>query len=161
MHSVNLRAERKICYYLRDLLAPISIGSEIDESDKFRGFQTGLEYFIPSLLRQTYSFWDRESLDAFRFAVFHKVGELEAEFIGLCLLITDQVWIPFYLRLSIYDCKNSVKWLECKLGEVCDDGMLVVFYNSTNETKFIYSVRNRIEKISWAFTTKYGAAIQS
>ena len=149
--------ETKICNHLRCLLSSVSIGSEISESEEFRKFQTGLEYFIPSLLREKYSFWEQESLDAFRFTVQHKIGDLDAEFIGLGLFITDQVWTPLHFRISIYAQNNNVKYLECKLGELDNNHeILTVPYISPKVTKLLYSVEDRLETISWAFTLKLG-----
>jgi hypothetical protein len=152
-----LHIETKICDRLRVLFSSVAIGSEIPQSQEFSEFQTGLEYFIPSVLKEKYSFWYKESLDAFRFTVQRKTGDMDAEFIGLCLLITDQVWTPLHLRLGIYPENSRVKWLECKLGELGNNNeILTVPHNSAKETKLLYSVDARLEKILWAFTISLG-----
>ena len=102
---------------LRTVLAPISAGSTIADSDEFNTFQSALERVIPSALEVEYPWWRRESLDAFRFAVARKFGPEEAEFIGLCLLISDQTWAAMHLRLRVAAQSDKIEWLECRLGE--------------------------------------------
>jgi len=95
------KAEKIASRCLRAILAPISVGADTEDSDDFSDFQSAMEYVIQSILEKEYPWWRWESLDAFSFAVARKTGAEEAEFIGLCLLITDQTWTPFHLRLRV------------------------------------------------------------
>lgn len=152
------KAEEIACRCLRVMLSPISAGSAIEDSDDFSFFQSAMEYVIPSILEREYPWWRYESLDAFRFAVARKVGPDEAEFIGLCLLISDQAWTPVHLRLRIAPQGESIEWLACKLGEsgTGNGGMVRTPYGSSRETKLFYSVVDRLESIAWAYTITVG-----
>ena len=153
------KAEEIASRCLRAVLAPLSPGSEIEDSDTFSTFQSALARVIPSTLEEAYSWWRYESLDAFRFVVARKLGPEEAEFVGLCLLITDQTWTPLHLRLRIAPQSDNIEWLECKLGEsgTGNGGMLRTPYGSTSDTKLLYSVVDRLESISWAYTITRGS----
>jgi hypothetical protein len=143
---------------LRTVLVSISAGSTISASDEFSTFQSALERVIPSTLEVEYPWWRHESLDAFRFAVARKVGPEEAEFIGLCLLISDQTWAAMYLRLRVASQSDKIEWLECRLGEsgTGNGGMVRTPYGSSRETKLLYSVMNDPDSIQWAYTVTRG-----
>jgi hypothetical protein len=140
-------AETIVSRSLRIVLAGMSPGSAIDESEPFRELQSALERFIPSVLGLRY-----EGLDAFRFAVARKVGPEEAEFIGLCLLITDQTWTPFHIRLRVSSTVDKVAALDCKLGEVGEGagGIVRTPYDSNRVAKLLLSLPGRIHSIQWA-----------
>lgn len=148
------RAEEMASRCLRAILAPLPYGAVIHDSDDFSLFQRALEYVLPSALREVYPWWQHESLDAFRFAVARKIGIEEAEFIGLCLLISDQTWTPIYLRMSIARESDSFDWLECRVGELGDDagGMLRIPHKSARINELPGSVEQRLESIQWAYT---------
>jgi len=152
-------AEEIASRYLRAVLAALSPGATIGDSDDFNSFQSALERVIPSMLEEEYSWWRHESLDAFRFAVSRMVGPDEAEFIGLCLLISDQTWIPLHLRLRIAPQSDNIEWLECGLGESGADngGMVRTPYGSLRRTKVLYSVVNRLDSIQWVYTITRGS----
>jgi hypothetical protein len=105
-------------------------------------------------------YWRYEGLEGFRFGVARKQDTDEAEFIGLCLLVGDQTWMPFHLRLRIAPKDDHIVSLECKVGELGMDNSLMIgtSYGSSRETKLLYSVVNRFESIRWAYTIKRGAA---
>lgn len=139
---------------MRVLLERLPYGSAIDDSDQFSIFQSALEHFIPAALRETYPWWEHESLDAFRFAVARKVGPDAAEFIGLCLLISDQTWTPIHLRLRLAPNDDRLEQLVLFLGEsgTGDGGMVRMPYNSTSDGKLVSSVEPRLQSIQWAYT---------
>ena len=144
---------------LRASLAGLPLQASISTSDHFSKFQSALELLVPSLLVDKYPWWRRESLDAFEFAVARRLRREEAEFIGLCLLITDQAWTPFHLRLRISPRVDQIEALECKLGEsgVGNGGMVRAPYGSLRATKLLYSVERRLQSISWAYTITRGS----
>jgi hypothetical protein len=153
------KAEKIASRCLRAILAPISAGAAIEDSDDFSDFQSAMEYFIPSILEEEYPWWRWESLDAFSFAEARKTGAEEAEFIGLCLLITDQTWTPFHLRLRIASLGDNIEWLVCRLGEsgTGNGGMIRTPYGSSRETtRLLNSVVDRLEFIAWAYTITRG-----
>ena len=85
---------------------------------------SGLEFFIPQVLAEIHPEWKHESLDGFYPVVARKTGEGEAEIFGLCILISDQTTTPFHLRLQSSPSSDEVSWLECRLGEAGEHGMV-------------------------------------
>lgn len=150
------KAEEVASRALRVLLERLAYGSAIDDSDQFSNFQSALEHFIPAALRETYPWWEHESLDAFRFAVSRKLGPDEAEFIGLCLLISDQTWTPIHLRLRLAANENRLEQFLLFLGEsgTGNGGMVRMPYNSASDGKLVRSVEPRLQSIQWAYTLK-------
>ena len=156
---MSSKAEEIASRCLRTLLEPLSSGASIEDSESFIEFQTALTRVIPSALAETHDYWQYEGLDAFRFAVARKLGPEEAEFVGLCLLVGSQAWIPLHFRLHIEPKNDCIDWLECKAGELGSDNerMAGAPYGSTSETKLLYSVVNRLESIPWAYKTTRGS----
>ena len=148
------RAERIACQSLRAALSLLPVGSSIEPSEDRKSFQSALEYVIPARLKREYSWWRYESVDGFLFTVARKVGPLEAEFVGLCLLISDQSWTPLHVRLRVSADDDAFESLECRVGEVGDGngGMVRTPYGSTRESKVLHSVAQRLDSISWAYT---------
>lgn len=109
--KMTSRAEEIASRCLRAILANISTGSTIEYSDDFRWFQSALERVIPSILEDEYEWWRWENLDGFSFAVARKTGPEEAEFIGLCILMSDQTWTPIHLRLRVALQSDNIEWL--------------------------------------------------
>jgi hypothetical protein len=146
---------------LRAILAPLSAGDAIEDSDDFSDFQSAMERVIPSILEGEYQWWRYESLDGFQFAIARKVGPEEAEFFGLCLLISDQTWTPLCLRLRIAPQSENIEWLVCRLGEsgTGNGDMVRTPYGSYRETtRLLRSVVDRLETIEWAYTITRGAS---
>jgi len=152
-------AEKIASRSLRAVLASLSPGSLIEDSDDFDIFQSALERVIPATLEAAYPWWRHESLDGFRFAVARKLRPEAAEFIGLCLLITDQTWTPLHLRVRIALQSDNIEWLDCKLGESGSGsgGLMRTPYGSSRENKLLYSVADRLESIPWAYTIAVGS----
>ena len=159
MTATRSRAEEVASQCLRSVLAPLPDGASIEGSSDFQWFQSALERVIPALLAERFPFWHYESLDAFRFAVARKLRSDEAEFIGLCLLITEQAWTPLHLRLGISPHSDKIKWMECKLGESGNDnlGLLTTAYGSVREDKLLDSIMKRLGSIDWAYTVTRGS----
>ncbi len=147
------KAEEIASHCLRNVLKPLSAGALIEDSDDFNTFQTALTRVIPSALAEAYDHWRYEGLDGFRFAVARKVGPDEAEFVGLCLLVGNQTWIPLYVRVRIAPESDHIVSLDCKVGESGNGWtpMVGTPYGATRETKLLYSVVNRLESIPWAY----------
>ena len=155
-----MTAEAVASSRLREILGAVPLGGAIQRSDALRDFESALERLLPAELTTSYSWWRGESLDAFQFTVARKTASLEAEFIGLCLLISDQSWTPLHLRMRVADHDNLVAFLELKLGEAGSGpgGMLRTPYGSTRETKVLDRLAGRIDAIDWAYTIERGAA---
>ena len=148
--DVVSKAEEAAGRTLRSVLADVSEGEQIAESEDFQELQSALEYFLPSILRDTYpAQWRHESLDAFRFAVARKTGPLEAELLGLCLLISDQTWTPVHIHLRAAAEAEAISWVSCKLGDGGPAGkrMTRLPYESTKVSKLLFSVSEHPENI--------------
>src|SRR5207249_8821566 len=99
-----------------------------------------------------------ESLDGFRFAVARKTGSLEAEFLGLCLVVSDQAWTPIHVGLRAAAESDAISWVNCKLGDggVSGDQMTRLPYESAKAGKLLFSVGEYPEKINWTFFAERG-----
>ncbi|MGO8745909.1 MAG: hypothetical protein ACLQNE_07950 [Thermoguttaceae bacterium] len=149
------RAEGRICTHLHPILASLPVLSSVQESEGFAEVLLALEWFIPEVLREIHVEWKGESLDGIFPVVARKTGDREIEIIGLCCLISDQTLTPLHLRLQLACCGGSISWLECRLGENTDDGMLRAPY--TSDTGWgIAHVLNRLDSIDWTYRVGYG-----
>ena len=136
-------------------MANLSDGEQIDESEDFDELQSALERFLPSVLRDAYpAQWRREALDWFRLAVARKTGAVEAELIGLCLLISDQSWTPLHVRLRASPETDAISWVSCKIGDggAAGEKMTRLPYESTKVSKLLFSVSEHPENINWVFS---------
>jgi hypothetical protein len=118
------KAEARASGSLRILLADLPVGASIGDSEQLRDFLGSLEFFLPAVLQEIHPEWKSESLDGFLIHSAQKTGDQEAEFIGHCILITDQTTTPFHLRTQIASSTDEVSWLELKLGEMGRDGIV-------------------------------------
>jgi hypothetical protein len=155
-----MRAEEIACSRLRAILDPLALGASIDDSEAFQDFQSALELVLPVALAESYAWWRNESLDAFRFSIARKLGPGEAEFVGLCLLISDQSWTPIHLRLRVSSRSDTFESLALDVGERGSGpgGMARTPYGSSQEAKLLHSVAPRLDSIDWAYSTERGAA---
>lgn len=124
--------ELRIALGLRSIVSHLPDGGAIADSPRFREVQGMFEQFIPATLSGVYPEWQQESLDGFYFHLARRTADLEAEFFGPCILISDQTLTPIHLRLQISDRVNEVSWLECRLGEAGPDGMTRMKWSPTN-----------------------------
>ena len=134
------KAEEILNRCLRTVLTPLSTGDSIEESDGFSPFQVALTRVVPNTLAEVYDYWRYEGLDGFRFAVARKLGPEEAEFVGLCLLVGSQAWIPLHFRLRIAPESDHIDWLDCKVGDLGNGGAFgwnTVWFNSRNEVTLL------------------------
>src|SRR4051812_21084282 len=102
------KAELFVSGLLRTLLAPLSVGAKIRESAESKKLLSGLEWFIPSVLRELYPEWEYESLDGFYPITAHKTADLEAEILGLCCIMSDQTLTPLHVRLRLSENTEEV-----------------------------------------------------
>jgi hypothetical protein len=95
------QAEQIVGRSLRTILAGVPNGESIADSEHLRDLLSGMEFFIPEVLRDFHHEWYADFLDDFIPVVARKTGEQEAEFLGLCILISDQTLTPIHLRLQV------------------------------------------------------------
>jgi hypothetical protein len=147
-------AEENLSRSLRSILGQISNNAPIEDSEQRREFLLGLEFFLPGVLREIHPEWRWESLDGVIPYVARKTGNLEAEFIGHYILITDQSHTPIHLRLQLAPDVDEVSWLELKLGEKGDNGQIQRPYPPT--FKRVAAVKDRTDSIDWVYKVGFG-----
>jgi hypothetical protein len=112
----------------------------------------GLEYFLPGVLREIHPEWNEQSLDGI-FPVFaRKTAEGEAEIYGQCILITDQTLTAIHVRLQIDASKDEISWLECRLGEMDQDGMVRRPYKFPR----LYDLVATPDMVDWPYKVTFG-----
>src|SRR4051812_29013038 len=105
------RSEQLLSQALRLVLSELPVGGELSErDDRLYHFWTGLEFYLPQVLREIHLEWRQESLDGFAPIVARKVGDHEAELFGTCIRISDQRLAPIHLRLQVSSDVDQVAW---------------------------------------------------
>jgi len=151
------RAEQRVSRSLQAVLADLPPGASIADFEQFLEVLDGLEFFVPAILREIYPEWIRESLDGFFPFLARKTGEGEAEIFGLCIIISDQTLTPIHLRLQTSLSGDEVSWLECRLGEKGEHGMVRTPWPAGNATSLIVqALEGRAEAIEWAYKATFG-----
>jgi hypothetical protein len=140
---------------LRTTLATLPIGGRIVDSEEFRVITSALEHFIHGVLREIHP--RLESLDWLLPFVARKVGDAEAEIFGLAILISDQTLTPFHVRVQLAVADDEVSWIECRLGERGEDGMVRMPYGSPGKlTKHVYALEDGLDRIDWVYKVTFG-----
>ena len=114
-----------------------------------------LEWFLPAVLREVHVQWRHESLDGLLPYVARKTGENEAEIIGHCILISDQTTTPLHLRLQLAQDADEISWLELRLGEQGESGMVRAPY-PTLRMKKVAALKDGIDSIEWVYKVTFG-----
>lgn len=143
---------------LREALALSADGHALPESGPFLDLQSVLERLVPAILG-----WKHESLDGFRFAAAKRLSAHDAECCGLCLLISDQTWTPFHLRLALRPGDDSVHFVECRVGERDQrtGKMVRVPYGASRVSKDLVALPQRLESVSWVYDLNQPRAPES
>jgi hypothetical protein len=150
-------AEQIVSQSLRAVLADLPNGASIADTEQFRVFLTRFQWFLPEVLVEVYPEWNRESLDGVVPLVARKPREGEAEIFGLCILISDQTVTPLHLHLEIAPSVDEISWLECRLGERGENGMVRTPYDSLNTAaKRLYRLECRHDRIDWVYKVTFG-----
>jgi hypothetical protein len=107
------------------------------------------------VLNQVYP--DCEALDGILSLVARKTGRLEAEILGLCILLSDQSVTPLHVRLQIGIYNDEITWLECRLGERGNHGMVRTPYDSSSAVaKRLYALEGKADSIDWVYKVTFG-----
>ncbi|MDB5333994.1 MAG: hypothetical protein JWP03_5145 [Phycisphaerales bacterium] len=150
------KAETSIVTSLRPVLAGLPNGANIPDSPQLRDALHGLELFLPELLRYLHPEWKSESLDGVLPLVARKIGDSSAEIFGLCLLISDQTTAPIHVRLQLCPSSDDVSWVECKLGEFGEQGMMRSKYQSVSATtERLHALSGKANMINWFYQITY------
>jgi hypothetical protein len=151
-------AEQRVSRLLRTILANLPNNADIADAEHFRDVLNALDWFIPEVLQELHPEWKYESLDGILPVVARKIAEGEAEIFGQCILISDQTLTPIHLLLQTSACGDEISWLELKLGESGEHGMVRTPYSSPSASiKRVYSLsEERLELIEWAYKVTFG-----
>ncbi|HEV8001565.1 MAG TPA: hypothetical protein VGP63_16885 [Planctomycetaceae bacterium] len=148
---------------MRSLLQNRPVGADLFDVRPERNrldFLHGLEFFIPEVLRGLYTEWDRESLDGFLPPLFVKCAENEVDLFGLCILISDQTVTPIHVQLQVRDAVDEVSWLDCRLGEMSEHGMIRTPYREwAAASARILALGHSPERIDWVYRVGFGKRI--
>jgi hypothetical protein len=112
-----------------------------------------LEAYTHAVLREVHLDWKYESFDGVWPEVAKNLGEREAEFTGLFILISDQTLTPFHIRLKIAENQHEIEIFDCKVGELRDGKMVRIPYNSVAGKK---SVHTRLNSMTWKYHVGFG-----
>jgi len=152
-----LKAEEIASRCLRAILAGVPTGATIGDSPEFREALTGLEWFLPGVLAEIHPEWTGESLDGIYAHVAHKTGEREAEIFGLCCLMSDQTLTPIHLHLQLSPTTDEVSWLELRLGEKGQAGMVRRPYPASSSIyNRLHALSGKINTIEWVYKVTFG-----
>jgi hypothetical protein len=159
------KAEEFASRSLRELLAELLDGDSFLTSDKLQDVLSGLEFFLPTVLRELYEEWHDESMDGFSLILARKTKDGEAEIFGLCIIISDQTLVPIHLVLQVDPTKDEISWLLLKLGEKPSGapgervglGMIRIPYSSHDlALRRIYRLDGNIDRIDWVYKVTFG-----
>ena len=152
------KSEQNVSRSLLAVLIELPDNAQIPNSEQFRDVLSGLEFFLPEILRERHAEWKYESLDGILPFVARKTGEREAEILGDCILITDQTLTPLHIRLQVSPCGSEISWLELKLGEKGHHGKIRTPYrNPSSTTKRLYRLsEGRTDEIEWVYKITFG-----
>jgi hypothetical protein len=150
-------AEQSLSRSLRSVLADLPNGTSIPDSEQFREVLSALEYFIPVFLGELHREWTFEGLDGVLPVVSRKTGEGEAEIFGLCIIIGDQTLTPLHVRLQVAASDDEISWIECRLGEQGQHGMVRTPYGFLNAMmKRLYTLEGRADLVDWVYKVTFG-----
>ncbi len=144
--------EAKVASELSAILEEISVESALGLEPSADLFYL-LELYIPQLLSRRYSEWKKESLDGFFLANARKIGSETAEFVGLCILISDQTVTPVLIRLTLTSLRDSIAAYQVFLGEP-GGGHLGISgppCNSPHAQRLLDTVSARLNNIRWSY----------
>ncbi len=151
------KAEELASRRLRTILAEMPTGENIRDSPEFRDALCGLEWFLPTVLAEIHPEWTGESLDGIYPDIAHKIGEREAEILGFCCLMSDQTLTPIHLRLQLSSTVDEVSWLELRLGEKGQAGMVRIPYSSSPSIhKRLHALSRSASTMEWTYKVTFG-----
>ena len=152
-----MTSEEIVSRSLRGILAALPAGGLIQRDERFNDVLSALEYFVPEVLAEIHHEWRREGLDGVLPLRARKVSELAAELVGHCILISDQTVVPVHLRLQIAPGEDKVSWLELRLGQRGERGIVRTPYDALPASgKLLQVLENSENHLDWAYQVTYG-----
>lgn len=150
-------AEISVSTSLRAILAELPAGAEFTHDPRLREVLSGLERFVTGVLSQLHQEWAEESLDGVLLSEARKTGEREALLFGLCVLITDQSLVPMHLQLAIDGSLDEISWLELRLGERDERGLIRTPYETAPKAyKRTIAMKDAMDQVEWAYKVGFG-----
>jgi hypothetical protein len=151
------KAEEIVSQTLRTILAGLPIGAGIDDSEEFRCALTALDWFLPGVLAEIHPEWTGQGLDGTYPHVARKTGEREVEIFGLTNFVSDQKMTPIHLHLQLSSATDEVSWLELRLGERGEHGMVKQPYTSEVAIyRRLHALSCREETMEWVYSVTFG-----
>jgi hypothetical protein len=151
------RAEEITSRCFRAILAGLPTSATIHDSEEFRDALTGLEGFLPRVLAEIYPEWTVESLDGIYPHFARKTDEREVEIFGLCILMSDQRMTPIHLRFQLSPTTDEVAWLELRLGEKGQHGMVRTPYSSESSIhRWLHALNRKADTMEWVYKVTFG-----
>jgi hypothetical protein len=152
------RVEQQLATLLGTILVDLPNGATIANSEQLQQALSSLEYFVPEILRELHPEWKHESLDGIIPLVARKTNAGEAEIFGDCILISDQTLTPLHLRIQVTPVGDGISWIELRLGELSQNGMVRAPYVSASTTaKRLHRLEQGPDAIEWVYQVTFGA----
>lgn len=144
--------ERSISVLMRSNLSKIECGSDIFDSELISKLLSLLETFITLEIRKRYQDWKYESLDGIFTEKISKTDKNQFCFVGMSILTIDQSLIPIFVHIKISDSQDRFDWVELKLAEHGENGIIKIPYNSNRWRKKLYILDSK--SINWYYSVK-------
>ncbi|REJ72519.1 MAG: hypothetical protein DWQ29_20965 [Planctomycetota bacterium] len=124
-------------------------------------FFDDLGSFMVDVLSEVYQehrAWVGEYLDLVTPRAARKIGERNAEIMGLCLPTWNRGVLPFHVRLQIAEHDDFVRWCECRVGEKgCDGRLLKGDWDSSDRViNQMYALDGNPSAIDWFYKATFG-----
>lgn len=142
--------EKSICLLIRPILNTVEPGNGIADSESLRKVLSHLEIYLTLKLRDKYKDWIYESIDGIYTYNIKKVDREQFQFIGMCVLTTDQSVIPIYVDAKLSEFEEEFEMLDCKIGEHGKNGLMKIPFDSNQWRKKIYAMD--ADFIKWYYT---------
>lgn len=153
------RAEVFTASSLRPILAVLPSGALVPDSKEFRDALGGLERVLPEIIGEVHREMLGQSLDGVLPAVARKTGDAQVEIFGLCIFIEDQTVTPLHVELQLAETADEISWMECRLGQRGEKGMVRMPYSSeTGMLRRTYALACYCEpnQIDWVYQVTFG-----
>lgn len=147
-------AEQRVCQGLQSLLRDCKTGDSFDETIDHKELMSDFEWYLPEVLHEVHG--NIDSFDGVFPRIFRKIGEREAEFVGLALFISDQTLTPMHFRLQLSPTFDRVTWIDLKLGERTRHGCRREPYASAKVHGVMLHVAERLDSIVWFYHVGFG-----
>ena len=150
--------EAQLASELAVLLKDVSVGAEFAIHPS-ASVCYSLELFIPRVLSDRFSEWEKESLDGIFVAKARKTSPNAVEFWGTCILISDQTVTPLYVELVLTPSAETIDSFRVRLGEQ-GGGKLGISgpeCNSVDAKQLLVSVSSRLNDIVWTYSIESDA----